>query len=226
MLQGLASFLPPKRWLAATAVALLLAGCGTSKPGPPIPGLADRVELGSVPFFRGEDNSGSSLALAGLMTAQGVPITPGLIEKSMHLPQEGEKLQASVQNAAREFGLVVYPLDASLPALFAQVAAGNPVLVRYADGRVWTEPRYAVLVGYDRYKQRVLLRSGNERRKVMSFSSFESAWKGSGSYAVLVQPPTRLPAQVDRQRWLAAAHELAQAGQEQAAARAVKAVGP
>ena len=46
-----------------------------------------------------------------------------------------------------------------------------------------------------------------------------------GSWAVLVQPPRQLPAQVDRQRWLKAANELAQAGQEQAARQAVNAVG-
>ena len=48
---------------------------------------------------------------------------------------------------------------------------------------------------------------------------------GSGARALLVQPPGQLPAQVDRQRWLKAANELAQAGQEQAARQAVNAVG-
>jgi len=36
-----------------------------------------------------------------------------------------------------------------------------------------------------------------------------------------VQPPRQLPAQVDRQRWLQAADELARAGQEIAARQAV-----
>lgn len=225
MLQGLALSLLPKRLLAAAAVALTLAGCASS--GPPLAGLPDRVELNGVPFFRGVANHGSSMAMASLLTNQGVGITPGLLDKSLHLPQEGDKLQTSLQNAAREFGMVVYPLDPSLQALLTQVAAGNPVLLRYTEGSLfWAGPRYALLVGYDRYKKRVLLRSGEERRKVMGFDSFASAWKDAGSWAVLVQPPNRLPAQVDRQRWLTAAHELGQAGEEQAAAKAVRAVGP
>jgi hypothetical protein len=65
--------------------------------------------------------------------------------------------------------MVVYPLDKQLDALLTQVAAGNPVLLRYEEGSAWWgEPRYAVLIGYDRYKQRVLLRSGMHRRQVMA----------------------------------------------------------
>jgi hypothetical protein len=41
---------------------------------------------------------------------------------------------------------------------------------------------------------------------------------------VLIQAPTQIPANVDQQRWIKAANDLAQAGQEQAAARAKKAL--
>ena len=78
--------------------------------------------------------------------------------------------------------------------------------------------------GYNRDKQTVLLRAGMNRRTLMSFSSFESAFKDAGGWAVLIQKPDQLPANVDQQRWLKAAGDLAQAGQEQAAARAKKAL--
>ena len=92
---------------------------------------------------------------------------------------------------ARDYGMVVYRLDKQLDALLTQVAAGNPVLfARYEDGSAWWgEPRYAVLIGYDRYKQRVLLRSRLHRRHMMAFDAFASAWAEQGSWAVLVQPP-------------------------------------
>ncbi|MNC69911.1 hypothetical protein D3C75_1206570 [compost metagenome] len=59
------------------------------------------------------------------------------------------------------------------------------------------------------------------RRQMMPFDDFTSAWAQEGSWAILVQPPRQLPAQVDRQRWLQAADELARAGQELAAKQAV-----
>jgi hypothetical protein len=70
----------------------------------------------------------------------------------------------------------------------------------------------------------MLLRAGMNRRELMSFSSFESAFEKSGGWAVLIQKPTQIPAAVDRQRWLKAADELAQAGQEREAAQARKAL--
>jgi hypothetical protein len=109
--------------------------------------------------------------------------------------------------------------------LLTQVAAGFPVMVRFTDGSAfWAEPRYAILAGYNRQKKTVLLRAGMNRRYLTSFSSFESAFKDAGGWAVLIQAPTQIPANVDHQRWLKAANDLAQAGQEQAAARAKKAL--
>jgi hypothetical protein len=37
--------------------------------------------------------------------------------------------------------MVVYPLDKQLDALWAQVAAGNPVLLRYEEGSAWWASR-------------------------------------------------------------------------------------
>lgn len=188
-------------------------------------GLPDRVELNGVPYFRGKANHSGAMALAALLRQQGIEITPGLLDKPLHLPDQVDQLQSSTQRVAREYGMMVYPLETSMRAVLAQVAAGYPVLVRYTDGAAfWSEPRYAVLVGYDRFKDSVLLRAADERRKIMSFSSFEAKWRDAGGWAVLIQNPVQLPAAVDRQRWLQAADELAKAGQEREAAKAVRAL--
>ena len=211
----------PRRLLAACLLAAGLAGCA-SQPSSELKQLPQRVELSAVPFYRGNADQSAPMALAALLSQQGVRVTPGMLG----LPKQPEKLQAAVENSARQYGMVVYPLDHSLAALLTQVSAGNPVLVRFQEGSAfWSEPRYGLLVGFDRYKQRVLLRAGNSRRMLMDFDSFESAWQKEGNWAVLVQKPRQLPAGVDRQRWLKAANDLGQAGQEQAARQAVEAIG-
>lgn len=213
-----------RRLLAACVIAGL-AGCASQSASPP-KGLPQRVEISSVPFYRGHANHSGAMALAAMLSQQGVRITPGLLDKPLGLPEAADDLEAGIPRVAQGYGMVVYPLDKRLQALLAQVAAGNPVLLRYRDGMAfWGEPRYAVMVGYDAYKQRVLLRSGMNRRQQMTFDAFSSAWDKEGSWAVLVQPPRQLPAQVDRQRWLHAADELARAGQELAARQAVSALG-
>lgn len=187
--------------------------------------LPDRVELNSVPFFRGNIYQSGPGTLASMLSQQGVIITPGLLDKPLQLPGSEARLEQNMQNLAREYGFVIYPLDGELDALLTQVSAGFPVMLRFTEGSAWwAQPRYAVLMGYNRTKQTVLLHAGMDRRLVMSFSSFASAWKDAGSWAVLVQGPRQLPAQVDPQRWLTAAKDLAQAGQEQAAGEATKAL--
>lgn len=210
--------------------ALLVAGCVTALVGcagsvaPEVKRLPERVELSGT-FYRGEAYQSGPQVLASLLSQQGIVITPGLLEKPLHLPGAEDKLQQNLQNLAREYGMVVYPLDSNLPALLTQVAAGYPVMVRFSEGSAfWAEPRYAILSGYDRLKQKVLLRAGMNRRELMSFSSFESALEKSGGWAVLIQKPTQIPAAVDQQRWLKAADALAQAGQEREAAQARKAL--
>jgi hypothetical protein len=211
--------------VVALTCAAVLTGCAGGV-SPQIKRLPERVELNSVPFFRGEMYQGAPQSMAALLTLQGTVITPGLLEKPLHLPGGEARLQQSLQTLAREYGLVVYPLDNELAALLEQVAAGYPVLLRYTEGSAfWSGPRYAILAGYNRQKRTVLLRSGMNRRSLMSFDAFESAFKDAGGWAVLIQKPTQLPANVDSQRWLKAADELAGAGQEQAAARATKALG-
>ncbi|CAI8964392.1 Peptidase C39 family protein [Pseudomonas sp. IT-P2] len=210
--------------------ALLVAGCVTALVGcagsvaPEVKRLPERVELSGT-FYRGEAYQSGPQVLASLLSQQGIVITPGLLEKPLHLPGAEDKLQQNLQSLAREYGMVVYPLDSNLPALLTQVAAGYPVMVRFSEGSAfWAEPRYAILSGYDRLKQKVLLRAGMNRRELMSFSSFESALEKSGGWAVLIQKPAQIPAAVDQQRWLKAADALAQAGQEREAAQARKAL--
>ncbi|WPN59908.1 peptidase C39 family protein [Pseudomonas sp. P9_31] len=200
-----------------------LAGCAGSV-APEIKRLPERVELSGT-FYRGQSYQSGPQVLASLLSQQDIVITPGLLEKPLHLPGAEDRLQQNMQNLAREYGMVVYPLDSHLPALLAQVAAGYPVMVRFTEGSAfWAGPRYAILAGYNRQKQTVLLRAGMDRRLLMGFGSFESAFENAGGWAVLIQKPEQIPANVDQPRWLKAASDLAQSGQEQAAARAKKAL--
>ncbi|MFY0727968.1 peptidase C39 family protein [Pseudomonas sp. NFX15] len=210
--------------------AVVIAGCVASLMGcagsvsPQIKRLPERVEL-SGRFYRGEAYQSGPQVLASMLSQQGIVITPGLLDKPLHLPGGEAQLQQNMQDLAREYGMVVYPLDSNLAALLTQVAAGYPVMVRFTEGSaLWAEPRYAILAGYNRQKQTVLLRAGMNHRELMSFNSFESSFENAGGWAVLIQNPSQIPAQVDQQRWLKAANELAQAGQEQAAAKAKKAL--
>lgn len=223
-MQGVSGLRSARLWLVAL-LAVAMVGCASVE-RPEIRQLPERVELNGVPFFRGEAHQSGPHVLASMLGEQRIRITPGLLVKPLKLPGAETDLQGNMVQLAMEYGLMVYPLDASLSALLTQVAAGYPVMLRFSDGRVWSEPRYAMLVGYNRAKRTVLLRAGMDRRRVMDFDTFESDWKKAGSWAVLIVSPGQLPANVDKARWLKAANELSRAGQEQAGSKAIEALHP
>ncbi len=211
--------------LLTSCVLLLVASCSSRVTvAPQVRALPERVELNAVPFFAETAFEGAPGAVAEMLSQQNVVTTPGLVAKKMHLPGQESTIEKNLTRVVNEHGLLVYPLSPQLADVLEQVSAGFPVLVRIDDGSFVSSPRYAVVVGYDRVKQRLLLRSGMSRRLVMSFKSFESAWKEVGNWAVLVQAPAQLPANVDHQRWMAAASQLEQVGQKLAASNAYEAL--
>ncbi|WLG54631.1 cysteine peptidase family C39 domain-containing protein [Pseudomonas extremorientalis] len=201
------------------ACALGLAACSSAPSR--LAGLPERVELNGVPTFRSEAYQSGPTSLASMLSQQGIVMTPGLLDKPLHLPGGEADLERNMQVLAREYGLMVYPLDAKLTAVLAQVAAGYPVMARIGGG-LWSDAHYVVVVGFNQQKSTVLLRSGMDRRLLMSFGDFESKWKSAGNWAILTQRPSQLPANVDAHRWRDAANATAQAGQERAAAQALK----
>ncbi|WP_339429517.1 peptidase C39 family protein [Pseudomonas taetrolens] len=219
-MQGVIGLRTARQWLLAVC-AVAVVGCASVEP-PQIRGLPERVELNGVPFFRGNAHQSAPHVLASMFGEQRIRTTPGLLVKPLKLPGAEASLQGNMERLAAEYGLMVYPLDTSMPALLTQVAAGYPVMLRFSEGRIWSEPRYAMLVGYNRDKQTVLLRAGMDRRRLMDFKAFEAAWADAGNWAVLIMSPDQLPANVDKARWLTAASALSRAGQEQAAARAIR----
>lgn len=222
-MQGVTGLRSARLWLVAL-FTLAMVGCASVEP-PEIRSLPERVELNGVPFFRGNAHQGAPQTLAAMLGEQKVRVTPGLLTKPLKLPGEQASLQGNIEQLAAGYGLMVYPLDRSLSALLTQVAAGYPVMLRFSDGTLWSEPRYAMLVGYNRTKRTVMLRAGMERRRLMDFDTFKSHWMDAGGWAVLMLSPTQLPANVDKARWLKAANNLSRSGQEQAGATAIKTLG-
>jgi hypothetical protein len=212
------------RWSVPLMLTIGLAGCAGQTPvQQAVRSLPERVELTGVPAFPESAFWGAPSAVSSLLAQQGVVTSPGLVAKQLQLPEQESQLQENIVKKVNSHGLLVYPLAPDLPALLKQVAAGYPVLLRFNQGYGWLNlPRYAVLIGYDRKEQILLLRSGSEKRWETSFSSFQSAWQSAGSWAVLVLAPVQLPVAVDAPRWLQAADELQNSGQLTAANNARK----
>lgn len=199
----------PVRWWAAIAAGLLLGGCASRGPVltamPPAPGQPQRVELTETPFFPQRDYQCGPAALAASLVAVDVPVTPDELTPQVYVPAHQGSLQPEMIAATRRHDRVPYVIAPELPALVAEVAAGRPVLVLQNLGVSWMPVwHYALVVGYDRAVDAVVLRSGTTKRKLMNAAEFARTWQLGGNWGLVVLPATELPASADRDRYLAA----------------------
>lgn len=179
-------------------LALGLAGCAT----PQVSSLVQHwpndmpalSEIKEVPFFAQEEYECGPAALAMVLQTAGVPVLPEQLVEQVYLPGRKGSLQIELLAASRRNGLPAYLLQPKLEALLREVAAGNPVLVlqnlSLAFYPVW---HYAVVIGFDRDRNRISLRSGRSERLDMSLFTFERTWARGEYWAMVALSPTKLP---------------------------------
>ena len=174
-------------------------------------GLPERTELRAVPFFPQEEYQCGPAALATVLAAAGVKVTPEELVPQVYLPERKGSLQVEMLAAARRHGLVSYQLAPRFEDLLRELAAGNPVIVLQnlgvSDG--W---HYAVAVGYNYDAGMLILRSGTTERELMPFTVHEVVWKRSNYWAMVAPPAGRIAATADESRWLGALTAMERTG--------------
>jgi len=215
------------RTALAASAALVLAACASTgaKLVPPVAGTgAARVELDATPFFPQERYQCGPAALATVLSAAGVVLTADALVPQVYLPGRQGSLQPELVAATRRYDRVPYLLPPSTEALLATLDGGFPVLVlqKLGAGPVpgW---HYAVVVGYDVPRDRIVLRSGTERRKEMSARSFLATWDRAERWALVALQPGTLPPAADFARYMEAVAGLEAVGRRDVAAQAYEA---
>jgi tetratricopeptide (TPR) repeat protein len=204
-------------WLFA---ALLLASCAHQVPlmEERVARLPRRVELAATPFFSQQRDQCGPAALATVLAARGVAVSPEELVPRVYLPARQGSLQAEMVAAVRQRGLLAVAVEPDLDAVLEEVAAGHPVLVLQNLGFDWL-PRwhYAVVVGYDLDAQELLLRSGTEPRRITQFAVFLNTWNRSRRWGLVVLTPGSLPARASPASYLDAVSGLEALGKLEAA---------
>lgn len=203
----------------------LVSGCVSVQTTRQLPGTEDlpgRVELEGVPFYPQEDYQCGPAALAMALSWSGRSIPPQALVSQVYTPSRQGSLQAALVGAARRHARVAYPL-ADMEALLTEVAAGHPVIVLQNLGLSWYPIwHYAVVIGYDRTEETVILHSGTNARESLSWRVFNNTWARSDYWGLVVLEPTQLPATAREKSYLEAVLGLEKARQWQAAVAGYK----
>lgn len=203
---------------AALVAVTLVSSCARLPPaGLPVGAGAD-IELTATPFFPQETHQCGPAALATMLGAAGVDVTPEQLVAQTYLPGRRGSLQLELIAAARTHRRIPYVIEPTLAALLAEVEAGHPVLVLEDLGvgpiRIW---HYAVVVGFSHDPPQIVLRSGVVERRVVSAAAFERSWQKADRWGAVVLPPDRLPETADPTRYVDSVVPLETLGDDETA---------
>jgi tetratricopeptide (TPR) repeat protein len=199
----------PRRHVLSIAAAVLIGACATRAPvltpDQLAPGAPAHVELDATPFIAQERYQCGPASLAMLLQQSGVDVSAEALVPQVYLPERKGSLQAEMLAAGRRFQRIPYVIDPALAALTAELRAGRPVLVLQNLGLkkspLW---HYAVVIGYSVEDDRLILRSGTQRRQLMPGWLFVRTWKGADSWGMVLLRPGELPERPDSIRYLSA----------------------
>jgi len=207
------------RVLTGTLV-LFMVGCASAPPWPETAGggaSQPPIQL-DVPFFPQERYQCGPAALASMLASQAVSVTPDELVPQVYLPEREGSLKVELVAAARQYGLLVYPLESDLADILTEIDAGHPVLVMQNLGFDWfPQWHFAVVIGYDPASEELILHTDTRRGNRQPVSVFYRTWHRAGQWAAVILPPGDFPATAQPLPYLEAAQDLEVTGQRAAA---------
>ncbi len=188
--------------------------------------LPRQIELTQVPFYPQDDYYCGPAALAMVLNAAGVKVTPDDIVDQVYLPGRKGSLQIEMVAAARRRGLVALELAPKMTDMLREIAAGTPVVVLENYGPFSWAPvwHYSVVVGYDLDQAVVIRRSGVQQRRPTPLTIFEKIWKNENYWAMVAVPPDRVPVTATETQFAGAVVALERIGQTENALTAYTAM--
>lgn len=208
--------------LLALGAAMVLGGCAASVQLPDTPSLTLEV-----PFVAPQNDlcAATSLSSISLYWEKHASFTSRLdsgdLARLTLIPERGGTLQSELSAAARQNGLVVYPLPPSFEALVRELQSGHPVILLVNRGiglyPLW---HYSVITGYNPSPQAFLAHFGEHPDEEIGVRTLEKMWERSGRWGIVPLPPSMIAATATPRTALKAIWEMERTADRTAAINA------
>jgi hypothetical protein len=171
-----------------------LRGCAAAPTLVAPPGAA-HIELASVPFFPQTEYECGPAALATVLANAGLPVDPYGLVSEVYVEGLRGSLQAELLGATPQARPDPLRARAESRDAVRRACRRRPVLVLQNLGvervPLW---HYAVVIGFDRDADLVILRSGAEQRRLERTARFLKSWQRGSFWAFVPIEPGELPA--------------------------------
>ncbi len=193
--------------IGLTLILMLLGGCASAPQTQQLLAapneLPSQAELRNTPFFPQEQYQCGPAALATALKQSGVNIDASTLVNEIYLPSRLGSLQIEILASTRRHGRLPYRIAPNMRTLLKEITAGNPVLVLQNLGLSWSPQwHYAVVVGFDFQKQKIILRSGIDERHLTDMNTFELTWARSQYWGIVIMPANKLPVSANVEDYL------------------------
>lgn len=186
--------------------------------------LPASVELVDTPFYPQIEYQCGPAALATMLQFYRIVITPEELSSQIYIPDRKGSLQIEITATARRHEMLPYQIQPKMLDLFAEIAAGNPVLVLQNLGFSWyPQWHYAVVIGYDTDSNEIILRSGTTKRWVTPMEVFERTWQRADYWGLVIVPVGVIPKTAEPLRYLKTAYAFEEKDHPQLALKAYQA---
>lgn len=169
-----------------------------------------------VPFFAQQTYQCGPAALASMLHAAGVAVSPDELVSEVWLPQRRGSLAMELAAAARARGRLVYPVN-SEGQLLDELDAGHPVLIRQNllfDW--WPQWHFAVVTGYAAHGEEFFLHSGTHQDLHVDRDWFMRRWAKADNEGFVVLAEGELPSDSDATRLMQAIEDVSRSSQKPA----------
>jgi len=143
-----------------------------------------------VPFFPDHADQCGPAVVASVLSFWGTAVTPLELKREIYIAHLKGSLAVDLLLAAQNHGFKAHLYSGSVEDLKSELAKGHPVIAFLNRGYDFLPVgHYVVINGYDDARQGLIIHSGMDQNKFISYKRFSGFWDKTQHSTLLLLPP-------------------------------------